>query len=274
LKTLETHVWTSVDDIWASLIRISVILLISGLTLKVITGIIERYRKLYIGNDVSLVVSPSAKRVETIATILRNVLMSVVMVGTGLLILGEMGINLLPFLAGASILGVAIGLGTQTLVKDLFYGFCIILENQFGIGDVVKIGEAIGQVEKMTLRAITLRDLEQRVHVIPSGEASKVVVYTRERSGMVVTLEFFAPELTVESLYSQLNKLHQQFTRDFSKELVEGPTLLGVDALRARGMVVKVYAKTLPNHQDSLRRNYLRRIKETFDLQGIPVATL
>ncbi len=119
------------------------------------------------------------KRVDTLASIIQHTLTIVIMVLAGIVIMGQVGINVGPILAGAGVLGLAVGFGAQNLVKDVITGFFILLENRMNVGDVIQAAGVAGLVESINLRTTILRDLEGKVHIIPNGEITVVTNLTR-----------------------------------------------------------------------------------------------
>src|SRR6185312_12402186 len=130
------------------------------------------------------------QRTETLRHIIRSIAKGILILVVALLIGAELGFNIGPVLASAGIAGLAVGFGAQSLVKDVISGFFILFEDQFGIGDVVRIGDFAGVVERMTLRATVLRNLEGQVHVVPNGNIQNVTVMTKEWARAVLDLTF------------------------------------------------------------------------------------
>src|SRR5262249_8620343 len=128
----------------------------------------------------------ATQRAETLRQIVRSVVKFALFIFVGLTITSDFGFNIAPLLASVGIAGVAIGFGAQSLVKDVISGFFILLEDQYGVGDVIKVGEHSGVVEHMSLRATVLRNLEGQVHVIPNGTIQAVTVLTKEWARAVV----------------------------------------------------------------------------------------
>jgi moderate conductance mechanosensitive channel len=264
------NLWGMEDALWQRIVRIVGILVSGYLVAIVLLAMIEKYRRLSAPPPEAPILDGSSKRIETVCAILRNATMVIVMVTTTFMMMGEIGLNIAPLLAGAGIAGIAIGFGAQSLVKDLFYGFFILLENQFGIGDVVQVGDSRGQVEQMTLRTITLRDLDGRVMIIPNGEINRVTVYTCEWSRMNLNLKV-TYDTNLDKAYAVIEAAGKTFYKRNKDLVMEAPHVLGVEALEDSGVVIKVVAKTWPQKQWDTARAFRKVIKEAFDAEGIEI---
>ncbi len=253
--------------------RIVALLIAIMVLLRVATILIDKYRRILLANPKLAIITQDTKRVETLTEIMRNALFVVISLLGLVMILSEVGINIAPLLAGAGIAGVAIGFGSQSLVKDLFYGFFILLENQFGIGDVVQIGTSTGKVERMTLRAITLRDAEGRVHIIPNGEATRVIVSTEGWSVLNVAVEI-SPQASLDHAFEVIEALNRQFFEQHLERMIEMPQLLGVDDFGPKGPILRITAKTQTQQHWELARRYRKALKEALDKADIPIMTV
>jgi len=165
---------------------------------------------------------------------------------------------------------VAVGLGAQTLIKDIIGGFFILLENQFSVGDSIQVGNIGGSVEKVTLRATFLRDLEGTLHVIPNGEMRIVSNLTKDWSRAMVDLGV-AYEEDIGRVVAALAKIGQDLYQDeeFASLLLEEPTVSGVEALGDWAVTMRIAVKTKPGKQWDVARELRRRIKESFEQEGI-----
>ncbi len=258
------------DEFWVKSIRIGIIVLGALVLARIILASIDKLRAIRITAVGGDPMDPGVKRVETISSILRNCVMILLFVITSFTILSEIGINIAPLLAGAGIAGIAIGFGAQSLVKDLFYGFFILFENQFGIGDVIQVGNSSGVVEKMTLRTVSLRDLDGRVHIIPNGNIVEVIVATKDWSRMNLNLQV-AYKSDLDKVFQVIEKLSKKFYKEHQDLLLEEPSILGVENLGPDGVDIKVVAKTLPLKQWDASRLYRKAVKEAFDKAGIEI---
>jgi small-conductance mechanosensitive channel len=248
-----------------------VILIVGGALLlsRLLTGALARFERTVQaagGNGQA----ERQKRARTLASVLRSLGLVAIVIAASLMVLAEFGVDIAPLLAGAGILGLALGLGAQSLVRDLMGGFFILVEEQFHVGDVIAVGAITGTVERMTLRATYLRDLDGALHLIPNGEVRIVSNLTRGWSCAVV-------DVTVpsQSDTGQLIALLQDVCgiaaadASLAAPLPEPPTVLGVEALDAATVRVRLTAKTRPGRQWEVGRMLRLRIKERLDAEGI-----
>ncbi|NLA35150.1 MAG: mechanosensitive ion channel family protein [Actinobacteria bacterium] len=218
----------------------------------------------------------SASRVEarslTIEGMAKSLATWIIGLITALLVLSELSINLAPLLAGAGIAGIALGFGAQSLVKDVLAGFFILVEDQFGVGDIIDVGTANGTVEEITLRSTRLRDLQGTVWHIPNGTIQHVGNKSQGWARAVV-------EITV-GLTVDINRARQimvDVANDMATEdhwaqamrVGDGPDDQGVSALTAAGATLRMVVTTEPKSQWAVERELRQRIKEAFDREGI-----
>ncbi len=186
------------------------------------------------------------------------------------LVLGELGIDLAPLIAGAGIAGVALGFGAQSVVKDCLTGLFMLIEDQFGIGDVVDLGEASGVVERVSLRATVLRGLDGTVWHVPNGEILRVGNRSQLWSVAVVdVLIGYDADVDAASrlLTETANKLVE--SEEYAGDVLEAPELLGVEAASAEGVMLRLTVKTSPGTQFRLQRALRQAVKVAFDEAGI-----
>lgn len=213
-----------------------------------------------------------AAQLRTIAPVVSGVVTSVLFVITAMMVLAQIGVEIGPLLAGAGIVGLAVGFGAQTLVKDFLTGLFLIVEDVVSIGDIVTIGEASGVVEDMSLRTIKLRAYDGTLQVIPYGEAQIVFNMTKDFSFAVFNIS-----ISYSSDITRALELMQQ-TGDELKEdpafsgLILAPIeISGVDQLADSGVILKGRLKTIPTQQWTVGREYLKRIKLAFDAHGVEI---
>jgi moderate conductance mechanosensitive channel len=191
-----------------------------------------------------------------------------------LLILGNVGVNLGPLLAGAGIAGVALGFGAQSLVRDFLSGFFILLENQYGVGDLVDVNAAgglvSGKVETLSLRTTSIRAFDGTLHIVPNGNIQIVGNKSRGWARAIIDVGAAYAE-DVERVKDVLEELFQELTEDeeLSQLLIDGPRVLGVERLGDYEVVLRVVAETAPSARIKLERELRRRIKQRFDERGI-----
>lgn len=214
------------------------------------------------------------QRAEAIGSVLRSFVTIVVFTIALLLILSEFEINLAPLLAGAGIVGVALGFGAQSLVRDLLSGLFILLEDQYGIGDIVDVGEASGTVQAVGLRVTTLRDLQGVYWYIPNGEIRRVGNSSQGTAVVVIDMPIgFAPvpEATVALQHGA-----QQLAEDpeLAEGLVAPPELLGVVQVTVEGAVFRTTVETTPDAQWRIGRELRRRQSEALTEAGVAAQIL
>ena len=249
------------------LIRIAWILVMGFVTMKLIDSGLKRLR---------LIVPPGEmaahhrveQRAETLRHILRSVSKAILFIVLLLTISSELGFSIAPVLASAGIAGLAIGFGAQSLVKDIIAGFFILFEDQYGVGDVVKIGDQSGMVERMTLRVTILRDLEGRVHVIPNCNIHTVTVFTKEWARAVVDVTVAHRE-NLDHVYEILARVGDRLAADFPDRVLEKPQVLGLEKMTDDGVTIRVVVKTPPLKQWEVAREWRKRIKEEFDRERV-----
>lgn len=209
-------------------------------------------------------------RAETLVSVYSNAV-SVSVIGGGLLLVAqEAGVPIGPLLGGAAIFGVAIAFGAQSLVKDYFSGFVILLENQFSVNDVIQVGAITGVVERITLRMTVVRDVAGTVHFMPNGAMTMVSNYSYDwaRAVFEVPVSYKADiDEVIQDIMAEGKKLRQD--REFGALCLDDLTMLGVDALNETNVLIKFYIKTKPLKQWPVKRELLRRIKNRLDSKGI-----
>ncbi|UCG17250.1 MAG: mechanosensitive ion channel [Phycisphaerales bacterium] len=213
-----------------------------------------------------------ANRARTLVSVFRHMATVVVIVGGILMILAEMEVDIVPLMGGVAVVGLAVAFGAQSLIKDYFYGFMILMENQYGINDVVKIGGVAGLVERVTLRVTILRDLEGTLHFVPHGQATTVSNLTHGWSRTVLDIGVGYKE-DVDKVIAVLTKLAMGFRNDpdYRHLVLDDPEILGVDGLDDSAVIIKMIVKTRPLQQWTVKRELLRRIKNKFDELGIEI---
>ncbi len=213
------------------------------------------------------------QRARTTASVLKSVTTGVVMTVVLLMVLDTLGIPIGPILASAGILGVAIGFGSQALVKDFLSGIFMIVEDQYGVGDVVDLGEASGVVESVGLRVTRLRDTDGAVWYVRNGEVLRVGNRSQGWARAVLDVGIAYGE-DVERATEVLLDVARGVQQDerFRALVLEDPEVWGVESVSAEGVVVRLVVKTAPLEQWGVARELRRRIKERFDAEGIQAA--
>jgi len=211
-------------------------------------------------------------RARTLVAVFHNATRIMIYAAGILMLLAEIGVNILPLMGGAAVLGLAVAFGAQNLIRDYFSGFMILLENQYGINDVVKIGSHSGLVERITLRITALRDLDGTMHFIPNGQISTVSNMTHEWSRALFDIGIGYGS-DVDQAMEVLMELARELRRDpaFARVILDDPEMLGVDELGDSAVVIKFYIRTRPLKQWTVKREMLRRVKKRFDELSIEI---
>lgn len=216
-------------------------------------------------------VSEREKRALTLAGIVKTVGTTAIVIIATMMGLQEFGLNVTPIIAGAGVVGLAVGFGAQSLIKDVIAGFFIILEGQFGVGDVIKTGDISGHVERLNLRVTTLRDFNSgAVHFIPNSELKVVSNLTKEWSRVALDIGVAYHE-DIDRVVVVLQRIGQELAQDqrVGPLILEPPEVLGIESFGESQVTIKVLVKTLPQRQWEVAREFRRRIKVTFGKEGI-----
>jgi small conductance mechanosensitive channel len=211
-------------------------------------------------------------RITTISGVTKSII-TVTGVIVGILVsLAVIGLNIAPLLAGAGIIGFAISLGSQNLIRDAINGFCIIVEDQYAVGDVINVEGFGGLVESMNLRITRLRDGEGRLITIPNSEIRIVANLSSEWSRADLNIPI-AYQTDVDEALAIIGQVAEKMNNDpsWSDRILEAPLVLGVDLFGDRGVIIKVWIKTQPLKQWEVSREFRRRVKTALDQAGIPI---
>jgi small-conductance mechanosensitive channel len=215
----------------------------------------------------------AVKRAETLGRVFRYLVAVIVSLIAGMLVLGELGVSVAPILGAAGVVGLAVGFGAQSLVKDYFTGFFLLLENQIRQGDIVDVGGGhAGVVEQVTLRFVQLRDYDGRVHFVPNGEISSVVNLTRGYAQAVIDVGVAYRE-SIDEVVAVMRKVAGDLRADpaFAPRILDELEVAGVDQWADSAVVVRCRFKVAAGDQWSVRREYLKRLKDAFDAVGIEI---
>jgi len=268
-----TEMLTKLVD-WATSSGIKVIFIIIGAwLLKVIAKrFIERVVKAAIASDRVITEDAELKRMTTLVHIFSYTFNTIIVMVAGMMVLDEFGVKTASLLATAGIAGVAIGFGAQYLVRDVITGIFIIFENQYRLGDVIRIGTIAGNVEDISLRVTTLRDSNGTVHYIPHGEIKIVSNLTRLFSKINMNIGV-AYEANLDHVAEVVNKIGEQMAADsvWKDAIIEAPKFLCVDSLDDSSVSIKIVGQTMPQDQWAVAGELRKRIKETFEKEGIEI---
>ena len=231
----------------------------------------SRAKESPIGGDV-LVSTRRVQRAKTMGSLLKSIITGVVLAVIGTMMLSELGVNIAPIIASAGIIGLALGFGAQSLVKDFLSGIFMIFEDQYGVGDVVDLGEASGTVEAVSLRVTRLRDVNGTVWYVRNGEILRVGNMSQNwaRTVLDVSVAYHEDLAKVRRVLQEI--AHDLWEDDdFKGQVIEEPEVWGVEALTPDGVTVRVTLKTAPMEQWAVAREMRQRIKARFDHEGIEI---
>jgi len=214
----------------------------------------------------------SVQRAETLGRVFRYLAAVVVSLVAGTLVLSELGVSVAPILGAAGVVGLAVGFGAQSLVKDFFTGFFLLAEDQIRQGDVVKLGDHAGLVEQVTLRYVQLRDYDGHVHFVPNGSISSVVNMGRGHAQAVVDVGV-AYSVDVDAAMATMQAVAAEMRRDPNQaaRILGDLEMAGVERWADSAVVIRARFKVAPLEQWNVRREYLRRLKNAFDRAGIEI---
>ena len=254
---------------WASALSIFLIVglawLLTGVLHRSIHKVRERLASRFEDRE-------AVKRAETLARVLRYIVAVVVTLVAGMLVLAELGVSLAPILGAAGLVGMAVGFGAQSLVRDYFNGLFLLLEDQIHLGDVVRLGEHEGLVEEMTLRYVRLRDYEGHVHFVSNGQITSVVNMGRGHAQAVIEIGIAYGE-AIDRAMQVMVRTAEQLRADpvFSSRILDAFEMVGVERWADSAVILRARFKVAPLEQWSVRREYLRRLKAAFDTEGIKI---
>ena len=268
---LGLHLSTLVSWTFDSGLRVVLIALLAYALVRIVGLLVKRFEhELNLGT--SLDALERAKRARTLGTVIRNVTTALVTGVAVLMVLRELGLDIAPVLAGAGIVGLAVGFGAQTLVRDIISGFFLILEDQVRVGDLAAINGIGGLVEAINLRTIVLRDVEGTVHVFPNGAINTLANRSKDFSYYVIDLSVAYDE-DADRVAEVARRTAAELQQDahFGPSILEPLEVLGLDAFGDSAMILKVRIKTMPLKQGEVGRELRRRIKKAFDAAGIEI---
>ena len=250
-------------------VRIVLILIAATLVVAALQRVVRRVRERIASRFDD---REAVKRAETIGRVIRYLVAVVVWLIAGTLVLAELGVSVAPVLGAAGVVGLAVGFGAQSLVRDYFTGFFLLLENQIRQGDVVRLGEHSGVVEELTLRYVRLRDYDGNVHFVPNGQVTTVVNLSRGHAFAVLDIGVAYRE-DLDRVMAVMQQVADELRADpaFAERILERFEIAGVDRWADSAVVIRGRFKVMPLEQWGVRREYLRRLKKAFDAEGIEI---
>jgi small conductance mechanosensitive channel len=251
-----------------SLVSLAIIIVATIFLMRFASALIKTVFHLFERGAMNREELAARRRLQTLSATFRGMAQTVILFIGLMVFLEKLSIDITPILASAGVLGIAIGLGAQSLIRDFFAGFLILLEDQFSVGDMVKIGETSGTVEQLTLRVTRVRGLDGSLTMIPNGSVGAVVNFSKGWSRVVLDIEVDYRE-DVDRAMGVMLETAKRMRKDRPADIIEEPLMLGVDKLGAASVTLRLLAKTAPNKQADVGRELRRRVKSAFDQEGI-----
>ncbi|HQN13130.1 MAG TPA: mechanosensitive ion channel family protein [Quisquiliibacterium sp.] len=269
LATLWTQTIAGFGGMAATTFRITVILIAAWIVIAVAQRAIRTLRERIARRMDD---REAIKRAETLGRVFRYLVAVVVSLVAGMLVLSELGVSVAPILGAAGVAGLAVGFGAQSLVKDFFTGFFLLLENQIRQGDVVRLGNHAGLVEEITLRYVQLRDYDGNVHFVPNGQISTVVNMSRGFAQAVVDVGVGYGE-DLDQVMDVMRETGAALRADvaFADRILGDLEIAGVERWADSAVMLRARFRTLPLEQWTVRREFLLRLKRAFDAHGIEI---
>ena len=252
----------------ATLLRLLLIVMIAVVLSEIAASLATRY--IEATDDTGVPVHSNRSR--TLASILRNVVIVAVVVTAAMIALSELGVNAGALLAGAGVIGLAIGFGSQRLVQDLITGLFILLGDAIRVGDVVNVANLAGVVESMSMRAVTLRSYDGNVHTVPYSSIDTVTNMTKDFSFAVLDIRVDYKE-DIGQVLNMLHEVDRELRRawPFRRQILAPLEIAGVEALAESAVIVRCRSKVRPGEQWGIRREFNYRIKDAFEKAGINI---
>ena len=271
-KKLMERYWDKLtsEDLWESVINASLEILLILLASWIAVRLGKKFIKKVFLIRMRSPLNHSERRQRTIARLLQSVISYVVYFSAIIGILSSLEIKVAGLLAGAGIVGLAIGFGAQSLVKDVITGFFIIFEDQFGVGDYIKINAAEGTVVEIGLRTTKINGATGEQFIIPNGAIGEVVNYSVNNSKIFIDLQM-ATEADFEKAEAVINKYLETLPK-MHKELIATPVFLGVQNVKGTEVTIRIAAETLPQQQYGVARSIRRDVTKLFEENNIPMA--
>jgi len=214
----------------------------------------------------------SKQRAQALGTVLRSVATAVIYTMAAIIALGEFGISLGPLVAGAGIVGVAVGFGAQTLVQDFLSGIFMLVEDQYGVGDIIDVGDATGVVEEINLRTTRIRDVNGTVWFVPNGEIRRIGNMSQQWARAVLDIEV-SYDTNIDHAAAVIKRVADEVWHDALEHatVLEEPEIWGVQAFGASAIAIRLVLKVEPSEQWATSREVRKRIKEAFDAEAIEI---
>jgi moderate conductance mechanosensitive channel len=271
-EAFEKHIEKIVPWILEHGLQTLLIIVGSFILIRVSRTFINKAVRIAVAHDSSSSRESEKKREDTLIQIFSTTTRIVIMVFAILMVLQEIGIQIGPILAGAGIVGLAVGFGGQYLIRDIISGLFIILENQYRIGDVVRINSTTGLVEEITLRKTTFRDIDGTVHHLPHGEIKMVSNMSKNfaRVNLDISISYNS---NLEHVIEVINKVGQELSEElqWKDSIIKVPQFNRVEELAESAIIIKILGDTLPHMQGDISGEMRKRIIIAFNREGIEI---
>jgi len=251
-------------------IRLASILLIAFILTRVLRTLTRRLIPAVNSENLGRIAKMREQHAKTLAGLLYSAGTAVIMVGALLTALPELGFNVTPIAAAAGLASLAVGFGAQHLVRDLINGFFVIIEDQYVVGETVRVGNVVGRVEHLTLRRTVIRDIQGAVVSIPNGEIAQVANLSRDWGQVFVDVAI-SSDGSSDAALASLERVSSELRSDaaWSPVLVDGPRVLGIERFEPASATIRLQLRTVPGRQDDAARELRRRIQNRFEQDHI-----
>jgi len=251
-------------------LRLAAIVLIALVLSRLLRALTRRLISAAGAEGLGRIARMREQHVKSLAGLLYSAGTGVIVIGAILTALPEFGFNVTPLAAAAGLASLAFGFGAQHLVRDLINGFFIIVEDQFVVGESVRIGSVVGRVEYQSLRRTVIRDIQGAVVTIPNGEISQVSNLSRDWGQVFVDISI-PPDASSDAALAALERVCAELRTDapWSPVLVDGPRVLGVETFGPAGATLRLQLRTVPGRQDDAARELRRRIQNRFEQEHV-----
>ena len=266
---MDKHTFLDYLPFSKELLRVIVILILAWLLMNLSRKLIRMFRN-YMNSRADS--AEEIRRIETLARVFRHTTIVVISLVAGMLALSELGISIAPILGAAGVVGIAVGFGAQSLIKDYFNGVFMLLENQIRQGDVVEVCGKVGVVEDITLRYVCLRDNEGSVHYVPNGQITIVTNKSRDYAFALIDVGVAYRE-SLDEIYEVAREVSRALRSDaaIGPKILEDIELQGVQDWADSAVILRCRFKTVALEQWNVRRAFLGRLKQAFDARGIEI---
>ena len=256
-------------------IRIAVIVAAAYVIVKLLRATLRQFEAFLIRTTSYAEIYPgaAAKRIKTLSSVLWTISSGLLWFVVVLITLSQIGVNIGPILAGAGVVGLAVGFGAQHLVRDLVSGFFLLLENQIRVGDIAIVNGTGGTVEEVTFRTVALRDQSGVVYVFPNGSITTLANATMDWSAYVIDVTVSYNEDT-DRIVDIMRRVADDMRKEpeYGRTMIEPIEIYGVDGFTEAAVTIKARFKTQPAQQYTIGREYRRRLKKAFDSEGVELA--